>query len=454
VTNLSQISVTFVDHNLNRIQPVQVGRFSISGNNVSVGDPISPQTQTFVDAQTLTIQSNGQLSVPGNAGVAQFPRLKCLTNFGIFSASSLLQLGNDTPEPFSNIYNRGFMEGSSVQLRTLLLDNGGTISGFNGPVIARFVTGTITNSSFSALTAVGSVEMHGRDLLITNSAFSAGGALVFDLTNSLTDGGATSTNFFDCRDGFQFLKKPVTGSLLGTTIRSSLGMFGTTAHLTDGTNRGAAASGYNDNIAVGRVVLDGDTDSLFVFTGIGVSNAIYVDYLQLNNFATNFQSALQIDPNVVVYFADSNIPAEKLDGAHGGRLRWISSYAGAFSSTNVPLTGGGFITVNRALRFSSAIDSDADNIPNSDDEFPFDPPFVLMSLTTIPPAVGFAPPNTALISWQAAGSTTYRIECRSTVDSPWMFLTNYTHGPKKGMATFADPLHTNGTCFYRVLYFQ
>ena len=65
-----------------------------------------------------------------------------------------------------------------------------------------------------------------------------------------------------------------------------------------------------------------------------------------------------------------------------------------------------------------------------------------------------APPNTALISWQAAGSTTYRIECRSTVDSPWMFLTNYTHGPKKGMATFADPLHTNGTCFYRVLYFQ
>jgi hypothetical protein len=57
----------------------------------------------------------------------------------------------------------------------------------------------------------------------------------------------------------------------------------------------------------------------------------------------------------------------------------------------------------------------------------------------------------AVISWPAAANTTYRIECRKTVNGPWQHLMDYTHGPENGTATVYDPIE-HGTCFYRVSY--
>jgi hypothetical protein len=110
--------------------------------------------------------------------------------------------------------------------------------------------------------------------------------------------------------------------------------------------------------------------------------------------------------------------------------------------------------VNRALRDSSAIDSDADGIPNKFDGFPFDPPYVALTLGSSPSLAGLSGPNVAQISWQAAANTTYRIECKTKVDGQWQFLMNYTHGPKNGTATITDPINAAGTCFYRVTYFR
>ena len=99
---------------------------------------------------------------------------------------------------------------------------------------------------------------------------------------------------------------------------------------------GATTNGFTNNLALGRLVLNGvGNNSLFRFFGTGTSNALYVDYLDLQNSATNNDTALSIAPNLVIYFANASVPPAKLNGRHGGRLRWVSTYAGPNSFTNI-----------------------------------------------------------------------------------------------------------------------
>jgi hypothetical protein len=302
----------------------------------------------------------------------------------------------------------------------------------------------------------------GGSLIVSNSSFDAATDLMLKLTNALSDGfagsssaaGTSSTNLWTIRDGFQFLTKPATGDLLGTTVRSIAPQFRAVPHRSALENRGATTNGYGNNAALGRLILDGSNSTLFVFSPVGTNNAIYVDFLELDGNATNYLTALQIDPGMTVYFADCNLPAEKLDGAFNGRLRWVSDYKGANSSLTVTNSDGSTIVVNRALRDSSTLDSDADGIPNRYDEFPFDPVAMTLVTVPVPAAVGGGAAFTAQISWEAAANTTYRVECKQNLGGAWKFLMNYTHGGKNGTATVSDPITTNGACFYRVTYFR
>src|SRR5205085_10890000 len=97
--------------------------------------------------------------------------------------------------------------------------------------------------------------------------------------------------------------------------------------------------------------------------------ALYVDYLELDNFATNYNLAFDISPDLTIYFANSNIDPFKLDHSTSGRLRWVSDFAGPLSSTNVsyppspahPLTTNSYL-FNIALVRSKDLDSDGDGI--------------------------------------------------------------------------------------------
>ncbi|MBI3881323.1 MAG: hypothetical protein HY301_14825 [Verrucomicrobia bacterium] len=455
ITNAFEFAVTIVEPILTSGAPVAYGDVYLKGPNIFLGDSFNPQKSFLVDAAAVTIGSNSVLTFPGDLGLQQFPSLRCLTNFGSLTAQNLALFGVQTPPPLDCFVNYGSITGGGIQVLANYFEDGGRMNSGVGPItIGAFTNALVTNGVFQALSANGSIELHGRELLVTNTIFQAGAALVFDVTNSLSDGGVNSSNSWQVGDGFQFLTKPATGSVLGTTLRSAAPIFQARSHLSAGADRGASSAGYTNNVAIGKLILDGGNDSLFYFEGTGVSNAIYVDYLELDNFATNYLTALDFNANLILYFADCNLPAEKLDGSHGGHLRWVSTYAGAFSSTNVALTGGGFITVNRSLRDSSTLDSDADGIPNKYDPFPFDPPFVLVSLAVLPGAAASGGPNSAVITWEAAANTAYRLEYRQGLNGAWTFLQNYTHGPKNGTATVTDPLATNSTRFYRVTYFR
>jgi hypothetical protein len=443
---MREFAITILDHNLAATVPVSYGEVLIKGTNVVINDPVSPVNQFQVDARTVTVGSNGVLNFPGNVGLAQFPSLQSLTNYGTINAN-FVQLGSDAPLPLLNLVNRGVINGNSVSLRATTLESSGQINCFNGPLFLRFVNGVFSNAT---ITAGGNVELYGSTLEITHSTIIPASALVLNITNRLADGGPTGSNLWNLTDGIRFNTRPASGDLLGTTIRSFAPQFRAVPHLTAGTNRGATAAGFSNNTAIGRLVLDGSPSSLFVFSPLTANSALYVDFLEFQNSATNYLTSLQINSGVTVYFADSNLPAEKLDGAIGGRLRWVSSYAGANSSITITNSDGSVVTVNRALRLSPTIDSDGDGIPNKFDGAPFDPPLMAMRVEAAA-SRDTDPVNYAVISWPAAANTTYRIEFRATVDGAWQHLMDYTHGPETSTATVYDPI-VEGTCFYRVSY--
>jgi hypothetical protein len=184
---------------------------------------------------------------------------------------------------------------------------------------------------------------------------------------------------------------------------------------------------------------------------------LYVDYLDLSQL-TDYANQIQIDPNLTVYFAAAKLSftppggisaEEYLDHQFGDRLRWVSGYAGANSSVDVVINGNQTIKVNKALRYSTLIDSDTDGVPNAFDLAPFDGVTInSINRTTSPP--GYA------LSWNAAPNTVYRVEYKTNVSgSNWTVLltTNNTASttvPLSVLDTNVAP--ANVQRYYRVTY--
>src|SRR6185436_9738949 len=178
----------------------------------------------------------------------------------------------------------------------------------------------------------------------------------------------------------------------------------------------ATREGFANNVAIGRLQLDRGPFAQYVFKGTstnGGKNAIYVDRLELSDsIANDLDHALSINPNFTIYFADANVPVTQLDNRLGGRLRWVSSFAGPTSGIDVALPGGTTIRVNKNLRQSLVIDSDGDGIPNGVDESIFGGPKILST------RIVSGTPRSAIISFQAAAGTTYTAQYTLNIITP------------------------------------
>jgi hypothetical protein len=154
---------------------------------------------------------------------------------------------------------------------------------------------------------------------------------------------------------------------------------------------------------------------------------------------------------MMIYFADARIGSadisEKLDGANGGRIRWVPSYAGLFSSTNIIYPSGRTYTFNIALVQSSTLDSDGDGIPNSADPTPIftaDNVAFSVQLTNLPP-------ETVLLSWQSLANSTNFLFFKSDLTATnWTVVTNFVQGPVNTRVTVADQVRASGPGFYQV----
>jgi hypothetical protein len=226
------------------------------------------------------------------------------------------------------------------------------------------------------------------------------------------------------------------------------------ANVWAGHDYGISTAGYTNNEAIGQLRLDAAASVVpglngsLVFNPAGISNALYVDLLVLTNFATHGNSTnnwnfpwLHINPNMFIYYARavetfSNLvvdDSETIDnqskiGANNGRLRWVSSYAGYFSSTNLVSTNSlGVVStnvVNISLAQSQIIDSDSDGIPNY-----LDPtPFFLPSEIQFTASVTNLPPESVRVQWRTIPNATNFVYFATDLSSTnWQAFTNFNN---------------------------
>jgi hypothetical protein len=346
--------------------------------------------------------------------------------------------------------------------------NNGTYTNGVGSFTLQSFTSTLTNS---VLYAGADVSITADSLVTSNLLLVAPRSLTLTVTNELTDMGYTNNNVWRVGSasvglGFNLPVKPAIGDLLGTTITLAAPTNRTVTSVWAGEDRGLSSEGYTNNVAIGEFILDVSPSAalghngVLAFNGAGVSNAIYIDLLVLTNYATqgnatnNYDFAwLNIGTNMMVYYAQAlengRSVAEAIDGqsqlgANHGRLRWIYSYAGFNSSTNLYYTNAfGTITtntVNTALAQSAHIDSDSDGIPNIDDPTPFFEPYELNFMARVTNSMA----RSVRVQWTTIPNATNAIYYTTNLlATNWLPYTNFGNWYFGNNVAVTNPAHVN-----------
>jgi hypothetical protein len=353
--------------------------------------------------------------------------------------------------PYDTFINNGLVSDQGSVIYAGYFENGGFITnGAAGSFILQSQTAVLTNG---AVYANGDLSITANSLVVSNVTLSAGRSLNLQATNLLTDSDATNGNYWFVGGGsgvgMKLPIKPPTGDLRYTTITNIAQVNKNVVNTWAGQDRGVSVTGYTNNVAIGRLILDAWTNpppnTQFTFKGAGISNAMYVDYLGFLDQATNRDAsgnvtALSINTNLVIYYAQAVINgvsvAEKINHKNNDRLRWVAAYAGNYSSTNL-VYAGVTNTVNAALAQSVNIDSDGDGIPNAFDPTPFFGP-TNVNLTMI---ITNLPPMKVLLTWQTIPSATNIVFFKTNFVSPWMVLTNFTTPPAPPYAPITEMLY-------------
>jgi hypothetical protein len=474
--------VMIVGSQLNPRTTAQVQDFLLHGTNLVLSDTMNVMRNLRIDAKAMTLTTNliavgatspqGELNYMG-AGtlgtVAQFPNLLWVTNNGAIRAPNLATFGSAATS-YGAFVNSGTItnQGSTIYASNFL--SGGVISNGVGSFTLQSTATTLTNV---VVAAGGNVSITTGTLLATNVALVAGKSLTLSVTNSLIDNGPVATNgnlwvlgSSSIGSGFNLLIKPAVSSLLGTTITNIAPISRNVANGWAASDLGASTSGYSNNAAIGRLILDSfgpSPGAQFTFNGTGVSNAIYVDYLELKDYATNRDvngnaSALAFNNNLVIYYAQAVIGgvsiAEKLNHKNGDHLRWVPAYAGYYSSTSYVNPDGTTNKVNSALAQSTTLDSDGDGIDNAHDATPF----FTSGNVNFTSTLTNAPPLQVRLQWQTIpGATNYVLYRTNLLSANWLVLTNFisfTNVPPVGgwpITTNAfDTVSPTVSKFYRV----
>ncbi len=402
---------------LTTILPVYVYDFATHSTNVVVDDNMTWIESVLIDGKSLTF--NGDITIPGasppvnpssvtisiigvppppdpaiqNWTYTNAPNVRFFTNNGYFFIDNNAHFGDDGPVPYSSFVNRGTVDAWSVQVKSDYFENTGSLFSLAQLDMAGG-TGKLENGSSSS---GGDSQFTASSLKFNNYQLTTEGALNLRVTSSLFDTGAGSSNDLEVLNGFNLTIKPPTGDLLGTSLQTTAPAVPSIQinHTWAGQNRGTNASGYLNNVALGKLLVVSDSpDPLFYFAGTTANNGLYVDLLDLSDLS-DYTNQLSIDPNLVIYYAAAKLatapppingvaqqPEEYLNGQFGGHLRWVPGFAGPNSSVDV-LIYGQTVKVNRALRNSQQLDSDGDGVPNYADLSPFDLPSSTLTVETV-----------------------------------------------------------------------
>lgn len=454
--------VLMVDYGFANDFPVTYESLILHGRNVVLNDNATVDSNLLLDTQNLklggTLEGNGLT----NWSRINAPQLLNFTNEGALHIYDAGYFGSDAGQPYNYFINSNTNTAKSPATITAsplainakeVRNNRGVLQAEDGSVSIKAQVAKLDDG---LIKAIGNVDLEISEAKVRNaSILSRYGAINLNVPAMLSDGGpaGAKTNYWQSAYGVTMVQKPYQGDLLGTEIRVTPAKFVDVTNRWAGLDYGASIKGYSNNAAIGRLVLNSNYLTRFNFTQplnalYNSRSAVYVDYLKLNGFDTNV-SSLNIASDMTVYFADSNISPDILNGKANGRLVWVPSYAGAFSGTNYTLPGGQTIFVNRALLASSVLDSDGDGIANSKDTNVFGGvKFTEVYLTN-------TPPNTTVMSWKGAAQTIYQVDYTTDPIKPsWQSLLTVTNtAATNAILTIQDTVTPNSAQrFYRVSY--
>jgi hypothetical protein len=442
VTNDYEVLV--VDSALVPTAPTYLGDVLFHATNtLLISDTLNIMRNLSIDAKNLTLTTNeigngansfdGELNLMSTTFMwsASLPKLKWLTNNGairIFS-SSAQSFTNDSVGKYAQFINTGLIVDGGSFIWADNFQNSGVLSN-TVSFLLRCTNAAMTNGVISAGT--GDVGIFANTMVASNLTVRAARTLTLSITNNLSDTGVTNgniwsvgvTNVFGGNYGINLPVKPPFGDLLGTTISNTVsGGNKQSWNIWAGQDRGYSVLGYSNNVAVGRLILDSfGSSSQFVFTNATAGNAMYVDYLEVRDQATNRDAngnftQIHNTNGLIIYYAQAIMNgasiAEKMNHKNNDHLRWMPTYNGYFSSTNM-VTATTTNTINAALAQSTDIDSDSDGIANAFDSTPFflpsdvnlligmtniPPPNVRLTFNTVPHATNFVYFSTNMVTW-------------------------------------------------------
>ena len=456
--------MTILDHDLSTNLPVTVQKLNINNDQLILSDPIRLNSQFYFAGTEFTFapsDSTNTLTFTDEhpqLNASNLPNLQKFTNNGVISVPRQANFGFDRADAYDSIVNNGEIRSESLLFNADYFQNSNKLYATSGAIFIQAATNRL-NGGLLAVTN-GTLSFSGGDHSITNAEIYAN-RLFFDVTQRLSD--EDTTNTWNVQNGFSMLSTPSKGDLLATEIISRASTNASTLHQWAGEDRGDQPAGYANNAALAKLTLDADPGGRFIFSGAGAGvSALYVDTIQLNNYATNFESSISVSSNFKLYFSqlvDTNnqaLPADKFTNAHSGRVCWVSETTRSGPTVSIP-TGIGTTTTmsTRAMRalLPAGADYDGDGILNQDDHTPLSG-FTVNEVSTVeiadPP--GSEPVRHAKISWQALPDTTYIVEYRNSVgDAGWnplSVLISTSHGE----LTAYDRLPAEGPRFYRVRY--
>jgi hypothetical protein len=421
--NINLQCLILVGDDLSRTQQVVTHTLALQGTNVVVDDPFLVNRRMALAAKGVTVNSNltlGGLLVNWTRDL--MPGVEHLTNNGRINVPNVAYYGGDDAggARLRSFVNTGTLQAEAHEIACEYFQDAGTIQNNNDLRVnadSAVLQGAYHNAG-------GAVHYSGQDYKLRNHRITAARGWFINATNSFADAGFGSGNRAELTDGFHLLRKPQYGDLFGTTVQTRAPRFVSVAHSWTADDRGATREGFQDNVAIGRLVMDSlpggelrfgpPSDGLGGF--VSGNYGLYVDYLEFstNSVALDPEAYLVIEPGLTIYFAASNLNADDLDGRFDGRLRWVKEFAGPLSGVDVALRSGRTIRANVALVDSLLIDTDGDGLVNGVDTYPFDD--VLITDFQLSAHA----PYTASISWRAAASTIYQVEHASSLGaSDW-----------------------------------
>ncbi len=458
VTFINQHIFIVDNGNIEKSVDVTVAQNFITATNITIRDSMFISTGLRLAGENVTLDAEyfEVYDKVNNLGPTNFVGTINLSNLGSVRNFGGTVLGTQPGDPLSTYYNGGLWYSIWHEIDVDEIVNDGSIYAASGPI---YLTAPSGNINLGSVVAIGDVYLNfdvldaGFSSVGAGGYFSASGLNIpgkihVNITEAINDGGefqGATLNTWYGTDGFEMLSKPMFGDFHGTAITSFGPAFGEVVHKWAGDDHGLSVEGYQDNAAIGRLTLDGDILSLFTFETVDGNDALYVEYLELRNFATNVNEALDIKPGMKVYFSRANVPINQLNGKFDGRLRYLPiSTAGA--TTAVTLASGQTFVAKNNLLFSSTLDSDRDGIANSQDATPFDEAKITVEYVNEP-----AP--AALISWDAAPRTEYILQYKNDVaDAEWQELDRRTTFSDLRRVVVTDPAAEGGHRYYRIIY--